>query len=64
MSKMGEMVQEIQEIVEDSFVHDEEEILRRVGERFQNRLEFQRYAIEIAKFEIKTIKQNLEQFTF
>lgn len=59
MSAIGSLVQEVQEIVEDSAFRSEEEIIMQIEERFNNRPEFRNFAIEIARYEFKTIQNDL-----
>jgi len=64
MSKYGQMVQQVQEIVEESFFLSEEEIVQLINERFEDRPEFKPYLVELARFEIKTIKADMDSFQY
>jgi len=59
MSAIGGLVHEVQEIVEESAFRSEEEILMQIEERFANRPEFRKFAIEIARYEFNTIQHDL-----
>jgi hypothetical protein len=61
MSAMGELVQEVQEIVEDCAFRSEEEIISRIEERFSNPIH-KKIALEMAQYEFNTIVEDLRGF--
>ena len=62
MSKVGSLTQEVQEIVEENPFRLSTEILDEVALRFSNRPEMKNFAVEIAKFEIRQIQEDLMTF--
>ena len=62
MSKVGSLTQEVQEIVEENPFRVSTEILEEVALRFSNRPEMKNFAVEIAKFEIRQIQEDLMTF--
>jgi len=62
MSKVGSLTQEVQEIVEENPFRLSTEILDEVALRFSNRPEMRNFAVEIAKFEIRKIQEDLMTF--
>lgn len=62
MSKVGSLTQEVQEIVEENPFRLSTEILEEVALRFSNRPEMKNFAVEIAKFEIRQIQEDLMTF--
>lgn len=62
MSKVGSLTQEVQEIVEENPFRLSTDILEEVSLRFSNRPEFQKFAVEIARFEIRQIQEDLMEF--
>ena len=62
MSAMSSLVQEVQEIVEESAFRSEEEILNRVSEHFETRPEFRKFALELARYEFTVIENDLKGF--
>lgn len=62
MSKVGSLTQEVQEIVEENPFRLSTEILDEVALRFSNRPDMRNFAVEIAKFEIRKIQEDLMTF--
>jgi dihydroneopterin aldolase len=62
MSKVGSLTQEVQEIVEENPFRLSTEILEEVALHFSNRPEMKNFAVEIAKFEIRQIQEDLMTF--
>ena len=62
MSKVGSLTQEVQEIVEENPFRLSTEILDEVALRFSNRPSMKNFAVEIAKFEIRQIQEDLMTF--
>ena len=62
MSKVGSLTQEVQEIVEENPFRLSTEILDEVALRFSNRPDMRNFAVEIAKFEIRQIQEDLMTF--
>jgi len=62
MSKVGSLTQEVQEIVEENPFRLSTEILDEVALRFSNRPDMKNFAVEIAKFEIRQIQEDLMTF--
>ena len=62
MSKVGSLTQEVQEIVEENPFRLSTEILDEVALRFSNRPDMKNFAVEIARFEIRQIQEDVMTF--
>jgi CRISPR/Cas system-associated endoribonuclease Cas2 len=62
MSKIGSVVQEVQEIVEDFAFYSEQQVIEQIENQFANRPQEKMFALEMARQEFRVIQEDLRRF--